>query len=180
MKKYTPAQLIHLLLSPILTVLMGLVLLFSPDTAAAFMSKLLGWLVLLGALTQGLSARSGSKKSASWAAILTIIGLWLLVRPLSLTKILGRLLGLAFFAWGVGTVRRNFRGKLTPGLVAAGAVAILGTVLFLVPMSATRLVLNIAGIVIIGIGVADGFDRIQGRKLLAEGSDPNIIDVEKL
>ena len=30
------------------------------------------------------------------------------------------------------------------------------------------------------VGIAEGIDRIRGRKLLNEGGDPNIIDVEKL
>lgn len=177
MKKYTPAQLIPLLASPVLTVLVGLILLFNPDSAAALMSKLLGWFLILAALMEALS---GNKKITPRVLILGAIGLWMLVRPLSLTKILGRVLGLAFFGWGVNHARRNLVGKLTPGLAVAAAVAILGLILFLMPMSATRTILNIAGIVIICIGMAEGFDRLKGPKLLDEGDDPNIIDVEKL
>ena len=181
MKKYTIPQLLSLLAAPLLTVLLGLVLLFSPDTASALFGKLLGWCFLLGALAVAFSAR---KASRHWGVIGSIIlgalGVWMLLNPLVLAGAIGRILGLALFGWGVGTVRRSFCQKITPGLVAAVAVALLGLVLFLLPMAATRLALNLAGIVIICIGVADGIDRIRGQKLLDEGSDPNIIDVEKV
>ena len=180
MKKYTPIQLIRLLFPPALTVLIGLVLLLSPDRAAALLSKILGWTLLLVALTEGMSIRSRRKNAVIRTVIFALFGLWLLSKPLSLFTSLGRILGLGFFGWGVNNLRRQDRSRVTPGLVAAGAVTILGLVLFLVPMSATRLVLNIAGIVIIGIGVADGFDRFKDRKALDELDDPNIIDVEKL
>ena len=180
MKKYDFFSLLRLLAAPALTVLMGLVLLLSPDTATALVSRLLGWVFLLLAVADGFSARAGDKKKLLRAVIVGIIGVWVVMNPLSLAKSLGRVLGLTFFIWGVNSLRRNYRDRLTPGIVAAGAVALLGTALFLVPMTATRLVLNIAGIVIIGIGVADGYDRLHGKKMLDDGDDPNIIDVEKL
>ncbi len=180
MKKYDFFSLLRLLAAPALTVLMGLVLLLSPDTATALVSRLLGWVFLLLAVADGFSARAGDKKKILRAVIVGIIGVWVLLNPLSLAKSLGRVLGLTFFIWGSGSIRKNYRDRLTPGIVAAGAVALLGIALFLVPMTATRLVLNIAGIVIIGIGVADGYDRLYGKKMLNDGDDPNIIDVEKL
>ena len=181
MKKYTVPQLISLLAAPLLTVLLGLVLLFSPDTASALFGKLLGWCCILGALAFAFSAR---KENGRWGVIggiiLGALGVWMLLNPLVLAGAIGRILGLALFGWGVGAVRRNFGPKITPGLAAAGAVALLGLVLFLLPMAATRLALNLTGIVIICIGVAEGIDRIRGQNLLDEGDDPNIIDVEKI
>ena len=109
-----------------------------------------------------------------------LVGLWVLMNPLSIAKSLGRIFGLTFFIWGSGSIRRNRHSGMTPGIIAAGAVALLGIMLFLLPMTATRLVLNIAGIVIICIGAADGYDRLRGKKRLDDGDDPNIIDVEKL
>ena len=53
MKKYTPVQLIRMLGAPAATVLLGLVLLFSPDTASALVGKLLGWCAILAALGLG-------------------------------------------------------------------------------------------------------------------------------
>lgn len=180
MKKYTPAQLVRMLAAPAVTVLIGLILLFSPDTASALVGRLLGWVFLLLALADAVSLRSADKKRLVRAVIVGLIGLWVLTNPLSVTKTLGRILGLTFFIWGIHRIRGNDRCAVDLRTLTAGAVTILGAVLFLLPLSVTRTVLNIAGIVIIAIGIADGFDRIKGRKLLNEGSDPNIIDVEKL
>ena len=164
MKDMEFSRLIRLLAVPLATVVLGLVLLFSPDTAAALFCKLLGWFLLLTALADGYSVWSGKKKHLVRALLLGIIGLWLLRNPLGLAKSIVRILGLTFFSWGAGNIRRNYRDRVTPGILVAGAVAVLGGILVLVPMEATRLVLNVAGIVIIGIGVADGYDRIHGRK----------------
>lgn len=181
MKKYTISQLLSLLAAPLLTVVLGLVLLFSPDTASALFGKLLGWCCVLGALIFAFGSRkTDGRRSIIGGILLGALGVWMLLNPLALAGAIGRILGLALFGWGVNTIRRSSREKLTPGLLAAGAVVLLGVVLFLLPMTATRLALNIAGIVIIGIGVAEGFDRIRGHKALEEGNDPNIIDVEKL
>ncbi len=177
MKKYTISDLINLLGTPVLTVILGAVLLLSPDTASALVGKVLGWVIVLAALME---AFRGEKKSPVTALILGILGVWILRDPLHVAKIIGRILGLTFFIWGMGSFRRNYRGNVTARVLAAGAVAVLGVVLFLLPMTATRLVLKIAGIIIIGIGVADGYDRLKGRKCLENADDPNIIDVEKL
>lgn len=180
MKKYDFFSLLRLLAMPLLTVLMGLILLLSPDTATVLISKLLGWIFLLVAVSDFFSTYAGGKKNILRPVVAVLVGLWVLMNPLSIAKSLGRILGLTLFIWGSGSIRRNRHSGMTPGIIAAGAVALLGIILFLLPMTATRLVLNVAGIVIIGIGVADGYDRIHGRKQLDEGKDPNIIDVEKL
>ena len=180
MKKYTPMELFRLLAAPAAAILMGLILLLSPDTASALVGKLLGWVFLLLAVADGISAFSGGKKVLLRALFVGLIGLWVLANPLRVTKTLGRILGLTFFIWGINSFRRADRQAGSLRTLAAGAVTVLGIVLFLLPMTATRLVLKIAGIVIIGIGAADVFDRLQGRKRLDRGNDSTIIDVEKV
>lgn len=180
MKKQAILPLLRLLAPSLLTGLLGLVLLLSPDTATALFSRLLGWVFLLVAISDFLSARAGSKQPILRTIVLALIGLWTLMNPLSIAKSLGRILGLTFFIWGSGHIRRNRQDKLTPGIVAAGVIALVGIVLFLVPMTVTRLVLNIAGIVIIGISISDGYDRLRGRKRIDGGTNPDIIDVEKV
>ena len=180
MRKYTPMQLVRLLAVPALTVMMGLILLLSPDTASVLVGKLLGWVFLLMAPVDFFSSRAAGKKSILRPLFIALIGLWVLANPLSITKMLGRILGLAFLIWGINSFRRTDRQPGSLRTLAAGAVTVLGIVLFLLPMTASRLVLGIAGIVIIAIGVTDGYDRLRGKKRLEGGDDPNIIDVEKL
>lgn len=186
MKKYTIPQLISLLGMPALTVLLGLVLLFGPDTASALIGKILGWSGVLGALAFAFGARSGQNRRAVVGGILLgALGVWMLMNPLFLASFMGRLLGIFLLLRGLGNLRMNRKtqgGKLlvTPGLVLAAAITLLGLVLILVPLATSRLVFSVVGIVLICVGIAEGIDRIRGRKLLDEGSDPNIIDVEKL
>jgi len=180
MKKYTISQLLNLLGIPALTVALGAVLLLSPDTASALGGKLLGWFFLLAAVMDVISLRSGKKKSLVPTVLLVLVGLWLVMNPLSLAKGIGQVLGLAFFIWGAGKVRKHPGDRMHPRVLIAGAVALLGIGLFLIPMTATRLVLRVAGVVIISLGIADGYNRLHGRKQLEQGDDPKIIDVEKL
>ena len=177
MKEYTFSELLNLLGGSALTVILGAVLLLSPDTASALVGNVLGWVIVLAALME---AFRREKKSPVAAIILGVLGVLILRDPLYVAKAIGRILGLAFFIWGLGSFRRNYRGSMTARILAAGAVAVLGVVLFLLPMTATRLVLKVAGIVIICIGLADGYDRLKGRKRLESAGDPDIIDVEKL
>ena len=180
MKKYTLPELLRLLGLPALTVALGAVLLFSPDTASALGGRLLGWFFLLAAAIELLSAGSPSQKPLVVTLLMGLLGLWLVMNPLSLTKGIGRVLGLAFFIWGAGKVRKHPGDRMYPRVLTAGAVAVLGIALFLIPMTATRLVLRIAGVMTISLGIADGYNRLHGRKQLDRGDDPRIIDVEKL
>ena len=103
--------------------------------------------------------------------------------PLYVAKFLGRVLGLALFMWGFGGIagaRRVGKLSLTPGTVLSGAVVLLGLVLFLVPMTTSRLLMSGLGILIVIIGLKEGFDRLREKKQLEAPDDPNIIDVEKL
>ena len=186
MKKYTIPQLISLLGMPALTVLLGLVLLFSPDTASALIGKILGWSSVLGALVFAFGARSGKDRRAVVGGILLgAVGVWMLMNPLFLASFMGRLLGIFLLLRGLGNLRMNRKtqgGKLllTPGLVLSGAITLMGLVLILMPLATSRLVFSVVGIVLICVGAAEAIDRLKGRKALDEGDDPNIIDVEKL
>lgn len=175
------AKKLRLLASPALTVILGLILLLNPDSASALVGKILGWVAVLTALAE---AFGGGKNSAVKAILFGIVGVLVLRDPLYVAKILGRVLGLALFMWGFGGISRAWRvrGELsvTPGTVLSVAVALIGLVLFFVPMTTSRLVLSGLGVLMIGIGVAEGYDRLRDKKQLEEGSDPNIIDVEKL
>lgn len=179
MQKHTIPQLLRLLGIPALTVALGAVLLLNPDTVSALGGKLLGWVFLLAAVMDLFSQPSGEKKYRVRTILTLLLGLWLLMNPLVLAKGIGRVLGLAFFIWGIGKFRGN-PDRRSPRSLAGGAVALLGLALFLLPMSTSRLVLRVIGIVTICLGIADGFDRLRGRKLLDQGNDPKIIDVEKL
>ena len=173
-------KMLRLLAGPALTVFLGLVLLLSPDSASALVGKILGWVAIFIALAE---AFGEGKQSPLKGIFFGIIGVLILRDPLYVAKFLGRVLGLALFMWGFGGIvgaRRVGKLSLTPGTVLSGAVVLLGLVLFLVPMTTSRLLMSGLGILIVIIGLKEGFDRLREKKQLEEPSDPNIIDVEKL
>lgn len=189
MKKYTPIQLIRMLGVPAVTVLIGLILLFSPDTASALVGKLLAWCCILSALALGAGALLGPAANRNnrllWTAICFAAGFWMLLNPLTVAKFLGRVLGTVLMLRGGQTAAENIRykgGKLviTRALVIAAVVAVVGAVLLILPLATSRMVFSVIGIVMICVGAAEGIDRLKGPKLLDEGDDPNIIDVEKV
>ena len=189
MKKYTPVQLIRMLGAPVATVLLGLVLLFSPDTASALAGKLLAWCCILSALALGAGVFFGAPGKRNnrmiWAVICFAAGVWLLRNPLTVAKFLGRVLGIALMIRGGQSAADNIRYKgkklqLSSGLILGGVTLVIGALLVILPLASSRLFFNVIGIILICLGIAQGADNLRGRKLLDEGDDPNIIDVEKL
>ena len=189
MKKYTPAQLLRMFAAPVATVLLGLVLLFSPDTASALVGKLIAWCAILAALALGAGAIFGrpSRKHNRilWAVICLFAGIWLLMNPLTVAKFLGRILGITLMIRGGQSAADNirYRGKklvVSRGLILGAATLVIGAVLAIMPLASSRMFFNIVGIALICAGFAQGWDNLRGRKLLDEGQDPNIIDVEKV
>lgn len=182
MKKHDTFQLLNLLAMPVITAALGLILVLSPDTASALVGKILGWVCVLGALA---CAFGGSgRRNTAWAIGFGIAGVWMLANPLMLSRILGRVLGLFLLLRGIRELRLHLpAGKgapLTPGLIMAAVIALVGLVLVCMPLATSRMIFRIIGVVMICIGAAEGIDRLKFRKQLDEGSDPNIIDVEKL
>ena len=51
-----------------------------------------------------------------------------------------------------------------------------GVALVLLPMTASRLVFSLAGLVVLVVGVVMLLDRLRNRRRLEASSDPNIID----
>lgn len=182
MKKYTIPELLNLLGMPALTVVLGAVLLLSPDTASALVGKILGWACILGALA---FAFGGSgRRNVIGGVCAGILGVWMLGNPLFLAKILGRVLGVFLLLRGLRELKLHLpqgsQFTLTAGLILPGIVAVIGLVLILSPLATSRMLFSIIGIVLICMGLAEGYDRLKDRKRLESAGDPDIIDVEKL
>ena len=189
MKKLTPGQWVRLLAGPVMTILLGLVLLFTPDTASALIGQLLAWLCLLcGAfLSAGVIFGAAGKRvnRILWAVIGFSAGIWMLRNPLIVAEFLGRVLGFTLMLLGARSVADQIRSRsrkplLSRGMILSGATLVVGAVLAILPMASSRLLFNIIGICLISLGIAQGWDNLRGRKLLDSGDDPKIIDVEKL
>lgn len=177
MKKHDILSLVYQLASPVALMVLGLVLIVSPDTASVLVAKLLGWGMFAVGLGFGVAAvvsREGTVGKVLGAAICIGIGGFLLRNPLVLAAGIGRLLGiLLILRGGRDVVLSRRRGH---GRVLAVVVTLVGVVLTVLPLTTSRLVFSLCGVVVLLIGAAMLLDRLRDRRYLDGGSDPNIID----
>lgn len=168
---------IRLLLAPVLVILLGLVLLFNPDSASALIAKLIGWFLVAVGIGFGISAvvsNRGQIGKGITAVILVVVGAWLAKNPLLLAAWIGRFVGILLVIDGVQDIlhaRKQGVHSLLPVIVAA-----VGVVLVLLPMTTSRLVFSLCGAVVLVIGIAMLLDRLKNNPRLDPPEDPNIID----
>lgn len=177
MKKQEIYSLVKLLLAPVLVILLGLILVINPDSATALISKVLGGILILMAIGTGLGAifnEQGRIGKGILAVILAVAGGWLNSNPLALAAWIGRIIGILLAIDGVQDIlelRKQGKTFLLPLIITA-----VGAVLVLMPMTTSRLVFTLCGVVVLVIGVVMLLDRLKGRPQLKSGSD--IIDAE--
>lgn len=176
MKKRELFSVLYQLASPIAVMLLGILLIFSPDSASALIARLLGWVLTLAGIGFGISAivnRRNAIGKGITAVGCACIGGWLLANPLLLAAWVGRLLGILLALRGLRDV---FRSKqYGHGQILALITTVVGIVLTILPMTTSRLVFSLCGVVILIIGVAMLLDRLKDRKYYLNGDD-NIID----
>lgn len=156
---------------PVTMIVLGTVLIVSPDTASALISKIIGWILTAAGIGSGIGALVSSNKRVSkifWALICLAIGGVLVAQPLLLAKNIGRFLGILLAIEGGDTLRNS--SKILGWIILAAAAA-----LIFAPMSASRLVLSLCGVIVLVIGIATLADRAKGYKRL-NGSKDDIID----
>lgn len=183
MKQQKWFEYVKLLLFPVLLIVLGLVLIVNPDSAAALVAKVFAWALILAGTILGLLNLLGSGRRSSGqiviAAVCLLVGLWLLANPLVLAKGIGRFLGVVLIVQGTGDIleaRRMGYGLPIVSVVIAAA----GLILVLVPMTTSRILFIVIGIVSVICGVTGLVNRLRMQKLLDGGDDPSIIDVDKL
>ena len=177
MKKEDLFAKIQLLLAPVLIIVLGLVLVFCPDSASALIAKILGWIFGLVAIGFGIAALlnpQGRGGKVVGAILCAVIGGWLGSHPLALAAWFGRIIGIVLILDGVqdmGNNRRQGKRFLLPLMVT-----VVGAVLVLMPMTASRLLFALCGIVVLVIGVVMLLDRLRGNRQLPPSEKPDIID----
>lgn len=176
MKKNDILSLIALLASPVALIVLGLILLFCPDSASVFAAKLLGWgllIVGIGFAVAAFTSPIGTAGHVLCAIACLAVGSWLLKNPLLLAKGIGRFVGILLAIRGV----RDFtQSGYRQGKLLALVTAVLGVVLIVLPMTTSRLVFSACGLVVLLVGIAMLVDRLRRRRLPGGDNDPNIID----
>ena len=177
MKNKNWFDILQPLVMPALLVVLGIVLIVNPDSAAALVGKVIAWALILCGTVAGIGALSGdiSRRIRRLipAAVALVLGLWLLANPLFIAKSLGRILGILLTVDGASGVTAALRGERRFSVVSAITLAA-GIVLILVPMTTSRILIVICGIVVLCIGAAELADRLLRRKLPPK--KPDIID----
>lgn len=176
MKKQDLMPLLKLTLVPVLLILLGLILVIHPDAASAVIAKILGGLLIAGAVFTGISAivtHRGQVGKGIAAVVLAVVGGWLTANPLLLAAWIGRFLGIVILVNSIPDLiyaHRHGRNVLFDLLAA-----VVGAILILLPMTASRLVFSLCGGAVLIIGLLMLADRLRSRRL-TQGDDPNIID----
>ena len=177
MKKRDFLSVVYQLASPAALILLGLLLIISPDAASALVARLLGWIVLLVGIGFGITAifsRQGQVGKGVMAVGCVTIGGFLMRNPLVLAAGIGRLLGILLILRGGRDVMLSRR--YGHGRILAMVTTVVGVVLAVLPMTTSRLVFSLCGLVVLGIGAVMLYDRLKNRRYLDDGGDPNIID----
>ena len=177
MKKTEIRNLVRLMLTPALMVLLGILLIVRPDSASAGVGKILGWgMILLGAgtLIESLAVRDIAASRVLFVAVTLALGSWLLRNPLRLAAALGRVAGLLILVRAIQDIINAAKWKC--GMKYALLSAVIGGLLILLPMTTSRAVWVILGILVILVAVLMAIDRLKPGKLLGDGG--NVIDAQ--
>lgn len=177
MKKQGILSILRLFLAPVLVILLGILLVVSPDSASALVSGILGWILTGAGIVTAVTALFSDRHRIGRlipAAALLVCGSVLWSRPLLLAYYTGRLVGLLLLLDGLADLFAAHRAGIR-GLMPL-IVSILGGILVLMPMSASRIVFRLCGLAVALIGCAMLFDRIRHPRLDRGWEDSNIID----
>lgn len=175
MKKHQISALISRFATPVALIVLGLVLLLCPDTASVLIAKVSGWCLILAGMIVAVAMvvdRSWSVTKILTILVLVGLGRWFFSHPLAWAAWGGRIIGVLLLLRGI----RDFtQSAFAQGRVLSVVTAVMGVVLLLLPMTASRMVFSLCGFVILAVGGGMLFERIwEGRN--GEDDDPNIID----
>ena len=165
-----------LLASPLALIVLGGLLFLNPDSVSAFLAAALAWcLILVGAglAIAAVAVRQGTATKVLGAAVCLFLGFWLLRNPLLLAAGLGRLVGILLLIRGIQDLVSS---RFTQGRLLSLITAVVGLILLLLPMTTSRVVFSLCGLVVLGLGIVMLLGRLRLRRLLEEGDNPNIID----
>ena len=173
MNKNAIVSLLRCFSLPALLILMGLVLVILPDSAAALACAILSWILIAAGAGYLLFSFLSLRRTANaiTGAVCLLLGAFLMRNPLFLVRNLGRVLGVLLAVEGIENLTKDSSGK------TMGLLTLLGAVLLLTaPMTASRLVFILCGLLLVALGVGQILMRLRYRRLQKEDDDPNIID----
>lgn len=175
-KKTDLYQAFQLFFTPVLLILLGLVLFFRPDSASALIGRILGWLLVLGAVTLGAWAvmtKTNLAVKVIPSVCCAVLGGWLLNHPLAVAESIGRVIGILLVIRGIQDAAENGRRR---GFPMAVVTILIGAILVLLPMTTSRLVFSLCGAAVLVVGIVMLLERLGIRRHSSGRDDPDIID----
>lgn len=186
-RKIVIPTLLNLAGIPLILIAVGLILIISPDSATSLISKVLGWVLIVYGVFFGISSfmslRSKRMAMMLYGIICLFIGTWLVRNPLVLAQGIGKFLGVLLGLRGVNGIfdalnARKRGGSFITGLVLGALTLAAGLWMMLSPMSPSRILMTVVGIVFVAIGIAN-LVNVRGEvKALVSGEDSGIVDAD--
>lgn len=185
MKKIS--EFFHTAGGSVLQILLGVILLTNPDFGSTVIATIIGWgLLILGGLALVYGILNWHGVSALWlvvSVLVAAVGIYVLRRPLMLAKLLGILLGAYLICQGVSTLRSALELRHAGyGYSANTALAVLllvfGAILVFLPLTTSRVLMILAGLVMLVCGIINLVVRLRANKKL-HNSSPDIVDADQ-
>ena len=177
MKKNSVFDMLYQLASPIAVTVLGLLLVVNPDSASILIARILGWGLTVVGIGFGVAALidpDHRTRKAVIAVLFACAGGVLSAKPLLLAAWIGRFIGLLIALRGGRDLLIS--GRYGYSRILALITTVVGAILVVLPMTTSRLVFSLCGLVVLFIGVGMLVDRLKHRKYLPKGDDNNIID----
>ena len=146
MNRWNLSSFLYRIAGPAALMIMGLILLLNPDSLSALISTVLGWALLLagvGFLAAAVLNRFGTLSSVVGGLVCFSLGGWLLRHPLVLAAGIGRIAGILLIIRGA---QEWFDSRLPQGRLLAAISVVLGILLVVLPMTASRVVFSLCGL----------------------------------
>ena len=164
-------------LSPVVLILLGLILTFSPDSATTLLVQIIGWVLIT--VAAGLFAAAVALPGSMAGKVIGCLlcgasGLYMVLNPLHLAAWFGRIVGILLLLQGIQNIL--YQRLRTGSLFLPVLTAVVGAVLLVLPMATSRIVFTVAGIVVLLIGILMLVDRLRHPAGPGEPENPNIID----
>ena len=176
MKNNRFLDMLSQLASPVAVTLLGLLLTVNPDSASVLIARILGWALTGIGIGFGVAAlidREHAVRKGITAVAFACVGGTLCANPLLLAAWIGRVIGVLIAFRGIRDLLiSGSYGYSKPLALITTAV---GALLVVLPMTTSRLVFRLCGLVVLFIGIGMLVDRLKHRKYLDKG-DSNIID----
>ena len=158
--KDTILSVIRLIATPVLLMVLGLILLIHPDSASALVAQILGWVLVIAGVVFAVSAVAGHFDTLGKvlsAVCCFAVGAWLLRNPLMLAAGLGRLAGILLVVRGIQDILNASRYHY--GILPAVITTVLGAVLIALPMTTSRVVISLCGLLVLIVGMRANDDN---------------------